>query len=308
MSAAQPVGAIDIGTNSTRVLVGVPEGGAVRTLARHMRITRLGQGVDGTGMLADDAVERTLDALRDWRDVLDMHGAREVRAVATSAARGAANCDDFFAQVQSTIGVLPELLSGEEEGRLSFLGATAGLDPSDGPTLVADIGGGSTELVLGTTEPEAVRSMDIGCVRITERYLAHDPPLPEELANALAAVEYELDDVLQEVPAMRSATRLIGLAGTVSAVAAVELGLASYDRDAIHHFRLTKVAVEDVFRTLATEALVDRVHNPGLERDRADVIVGGCIVLVRLLRTLGFQELLVSESDILDGLVLTQAT
>jgi exopolyphosphatase/guanosine-5'-triphosphate,3'-diphosphate pyrophosphatase len=197
---------------------------------------------------------------------------------------------------------VPELLGGEEEARLSFLGATAGLD-EPAPYLVVDIGGGSTEFVVGTDEPSGLASIDVGCVRLSEQLLVSDPPAPEELSEAVAVVRDHLADVDREVPAARDAATLVGLAGTVTTVAAVELGLPEYDADKLHHFRLTKEAAEDVFRTLATETAADRRHNPGLEPGRVDVIVGGAVVLVTILRVLGFDEVLVSEADILDGLV-----
>ena len=198
-------------------------------------------------------------------------------------------------------------MSGEEEAALSFLGATAELDgEAEAPYLVVDIGGGSTEFVVGTTEPEGSLSVDIGCVRITEAWLHSDPPEPEELSQAVHVAREHVVDVLREVPEVKSAKSLIGLAGTVTTVAAIELGLVEYDTERIHHSRLTREQVEDVFRTLATETAEQRRHNPGLEPGRVDVIVGGVIVLVTILRTMGFDELLVSEADILDGLARSQ--
>jgi exopolyphosphatase/guanosine-5'-triphosphate,3'-diphosphate pyrophosphatase len=294
--------AIDCGTNSTRLLVSDGQ----RTLERLMRITRLGQGVDQSRRLAPDAIERTLAVLREYRSVMDRFGVEQVRMTATSAARDASNREDFFVPAKEIIGVAPELLAGDEEGRLSFLGATAELDPAGGPFLVVDIGGGSTEFVVGTTEPVGVVSADIGCVRLTEKFLPSDPPAPEELANAIGVVRDTLDEVRRTVPAIDDAKRLVGLAGTVTTMAAIEIGLAEYDRDRIHHFVLTHAAAEDVFRTLATEPRDRRVHNPGLEEARADVIVGGAIVLVTLMRHFGFDECLVSEADILDGLIMSQ--
>ncbi len=293
--------AIDCGTNSTRLLVVDGDG---RTLERLMRITRLGQGVDATGRLAPEAIGRTMAVLTEFRGVLDRHRVERIRMTATSAARDAANRDELFDAAEAAVGVRPELLSGDEEARLSFRGATAELDAADGPFLVVDIGGGSTEFAVGTTEPEGVVSVDIGCVRITEKFLPSDPPAPEELTNALTVVRDYLDDVVRDVPAVADAACLVGLAGTVTTVATVELGV-DYDRDRIHHFRLTREAVEDVFRTLATESRAQRVHNPGLEEARADVIVGGVVVLAAIMRYFGFAECLVSESDILDGLVLS---
>jgi exopolyphosphatase/guanosine-5'-triphosphate,3'-diphosphate pyrophosphatase len=241
--------------------------------------------------------------LREYREVMDRHGVERVRITATSAARDAENRDEFFDAAEAIVGARPELLSGLEEGRLSFAGATADLDPADGPFLVVDIGGGSTEFAVGTTECEGALSVDMGCVRLTEKFLEHDPPRPDELTSALSVVQIELEDVARELPAVLEARTFVGLAGTVSTVAAVELGLAEYDRSAVHHFVLTRDAVEDVFRTLATETRAQRLANPGMEEARADVIVGGCCVLVKLMRHWGLDECLVSESDILDGLV-----
>ncbi|HEX6596227.1 MAG TPA: Ppx/GppA phosphatase family protein [Acidimicrobiales bacterium] len=296
------VAAIDCGTNSTRVLVADAEANA---LDRRMRITRLGQGVDATGILAPEAIERTLDVLREYREVMDGHGVTTVRMTATSAARDAANRDEFFAPAAAIIGSPPELLSGEDEARLSFRGAVAELDSDGGPFLVVDIGGGSTEFSVGMTEPEGVVSVDIGCVRITEKFLRGDPPTAVELSQALSVVRDYLDDVARDIPTAKDARQLVGLAGTVTTVAAVEQGLAEYDRDRIHHFVLTRAAAEDVFRTLATEKRADRVHNPGLEAGRADVIVGGTAILVAIMRYFEHDTCLVSESDILDGLVLS---
>jgi exopolyphosphatase/guanosine-5'-triphosphate,3'-diphosphate pyrophosphatase len=295
------VAAIDCGTNSTRVLVGDGR----TTATRLMRITRLGQGVDRTRTLAPEAIDRTVAVLREYRSVLDSHGVKRVRMTATSAARDAANRDDFFDAAEDAIGVRPELLTGDEEGALSFAGALSDLDPADGPFLVADIGGGSTEFIVGRDAPVGTMSVDLGCVRVTEKFFEHDPPRPEELANAIGVVRDSLDDITREIPSALDAARFVGLAGTVTTVAAVEIGLAEYDRDRIHHFDLTRAAAEDVFRTLATESRADRLHNPGLEPARADVIVGGALILVTIMRYFDFDSCLVSEADILDGLVLS---
>jgi exopolyphosphatase / guanosine-5'-triphosphate,3'-diphosphate pyrophosphatase len=297
---------VDIGTNSTRLLVADVDGAGgdarITPLDRRMRITRLGQGVDASRRLHPDAVARTVAVLREYRGVLDELGVEHVRATATSAARDAGNRDDFFGPATDVLGVAPELLAGDEEARLSFLGATAGLtEPA--PYLVVDIGGGSTEFVVGEAEPAGQISIDVGCVRLSEQLLHSDPPAPEELSEAVAVVRDHLADVDRELPAVREAATLVGLAGTVTTVAAVELGLPEYDPEKIHHFRLTRAAAEDVFRTLATETAAQRRHNPGLEPGRVDVIVGGAVVLVTILRVLGFDEVLVSEADILDGLV-----
>jgi exopolyphosphatase/guanosine-5'-triphosphate,3'-diphosphate pyrophosphatase len=304
--------ALDLGTNSTRLLIGdLPDAAApLVTLDRRMIITRLGQGVDAERRLAPEAIARTLDALREYREAMDAAGGVDaVRATATSAARDAGNRAALFEPAAEILGVEPELLSGDEEAALSFTGATSELDDRvPGPYLVVDIGGGSTEFVVGTTEPTGSSSVDVGCVRITEAWLHSDPPTPEELSQAVHVVREHITDVVRDVPGVKEARTLVGLAGTVSAVAAIELGLPEYDRDKIHHLRLSRAAVEEVFRTLATEPADVRRHNPGLEPGRVDVIVGGVVVLVTILRTLGFDELLVSEADILDGLVRSLAS
>jgi exopolyphosphatase/guanosine-5'-triphosphate,3'-diphosphate pyrophosphatase len=308
--------AIDCGTNSTRLLVAEaaadpgPGRPALVTVERLMTVTRLGRGVAGSGRLQPDGIARTVDTLRGYRQVLDELGVddpRHIRMTATSAARDAANREEFFAAAEQVVGVRPELLSGDEEARLSFRGATAELDPADGPFLVVDIGGGSTEFAVGSSSLEGALSVDIGCVRLTEDHLEHDPPRPEELLACLSLAQVHLDDVAREVPGARDARVFVGLAGTVSTVAAVEIGLATYDRDQIHHFHLTRAAAEDVFRTLATETVEERSENPGLEADRADVIVAGCCILQAVFRYFDFDECLVSEADILDGLVLSLA-
>ena len=310
------VAAIDIGTNSTRLLVAERGDGSVPLLSieRLMRITRLGQGVDQTGSLAAEAMDRTVRVLAEYRTVMDDLGVApgRVRMTATSASRDASNREIFFDAAEEAVGVRPELLSGDDEASLSFAGATADLDPALGPFLVFDLGGGSTEFVIGTTGPEGVIdgqiSIDIGCVRLTERFITADPPAPEDLTGAITYTDAWLEDVQRELPGLGDVQTVVGLAGTVSTVAAVEQGLATYDRDAIHHFNLTKDAAEDVFRTLATEPRADRIHNPGLEEARADVIVGGCCALVAILRRLSIDEILCSEADILDGLALSLLT
>jgi exopolyphosphatase/guanosine-5'-triphosphate,3'-diphosphate pyrophosphatase len=300
---------IDMGTNSTRLLVADSDGsrqaGPLTTVERHMHITRLGQGVNATRRLHPDAIQRTLEVLRKYRDIMDSTGVEGVRATATSAARDCANRVDLLGPAAEILGTTVETLSGEEEARLTFLGATTGLD-APAPHLVVDIGGGSTEFSVGTGTPEGVLSIDVGCVRLTEAWLHSDPPAPEELSQAISVVHAYLDDVDRDLPAVGQARTLIGTAGTVTTVAAVEIGLPTYDPEVLHHFRLTRAAAEDVFRTLATEPAAERRHNPGLEPARVDVIVGGAAVLVSIMRRWGFDEMIVSEADILDGLVRSQ--
>lgn len=306
--AGEPVAAIDCGTNSTRLLV---VDGAGATLVRLTNITRLGQGVDENRSLRQDAIERTVEVLRSYRKIMDDHGVGRFRITATSAARDATNRDVFFAACEDAIGVRPELLPGVEEGRLSFAGATMGLDPDGGPFLIADIGGGSTELATGSIPGGSagssveVRSLDIGCVRLTERFLLDDPPPEAQLVEAAAAVSAVLAGARAEVPAFDHARTFVGVAGTVSAVATMALGLAEYDRDRVHHARISRGAVDQVLHQLAAVPLAERRQRPGLEPQRADVIVGGTVVLETLMQVFGFEECLISESDILDGLTGT---
>ncbi len=304
------VAAVDMGTNSTRLLVADVDGhgrdAKLVTLDRRTRITRLGQGVDRDRTLHPDAIERVLTVLREYRGVMDELGVERVRASATSAARDASNRDALFDPTEEILGIRPELLPGEEEARLEFLGATNGLS-EPGPYLLVDVGGGSTELIVGTDEPEGLVSIDIGCVRLTEQFLHSDPPTAEELSQAVSVVRDQLADVGRTLPGTFNASTLVGTAGTVWTLAAIELGVDAERSDLIDHFVLTRAAAEEVFRTLATEAIDQRKHNPGLEPGRVDVIVGGAIVVVSVMRHWGFDSLLVSEADILDGLARDSA-
>lgn len=295
---AELVAAIDCGTNTTRLLITGPDG----DVDRRQTVTRLGAGVDRTGRLDQEAVERTLAVLADHRRALDAHGVTRTRVAVTSAARGAADRDVLLRRIEDIIGATPEVLSGDEEGRLSFAGATAGLDPQRGPFCVIDLGGGSTEFAYGTTELERVLSVDMGSVRFTERYVESDPPAPEDLVACISVAEAHLADVQRELPELAEVRTWVGVAGTITTMAAVEIGCAVDERDATHHFELTHDAAEDVFRTLVTEPLEDRRFNPGLHPDRAEVIVGGSAILVAIMRGLHIDPLLVSERDLLDGL------
>lgn len=294
-----PIAVIDVGTNSTRLLIARRIAGGLERIEERLVITRLGQGVDASRCLAPEAIARTVDALAEFKIACDANGVSRIRITATSAARDATNGADFLNAARTIVGVQPEVLSGEAEAELSFAGATAGLAASDGPFLVVDIGGGSTEFAWGSGRCDGSASLDIGAVRITERFLPSDPHTPQELHAAVSVVNLYLDDLDRDSPAWRAHRTLVGVAGTITTVAAVEIGLATYDRNAVHHFVLTSAAAEDVFRTLATESLADRKHNPGLDPARADVIVGGCVVLVAILRRLGARHLLVSQTDLL---------
>lgn len=300
------VAAIDCGTNSTRLLIAsLGEDGLLVTHERLMHITRLGQGVDATGRLDPAAIDRTVQVLRGYREVMDRFEVGEVRMTATSAARDAANGGEFFDAAEQAVGRRPELISGHEEASLSFRGATSDLDPALGPFLVVDIGGGSTEFAIGTDRTEGAISIDVGCVRMTEKYLHHDPPQPDELSACLSIIEAYVKDVERELPGIEHLRTFVGLAGTVSTAASLDLGLAAYDRDRVHHHTLPKGAVEELFRELATETVEQRQDEPGMDPGRADVMVGGLCVLVQIMRQLGLAECLVSEADILDGLALS---
>ena len=257
------VAAVDIGTNSVRLLVAEGSPGELATVERLMRITRLGQGVDATGRLDPDAIDRTLAVLTEYRGDRPARGRGPCGSPPPRRPGTRPTARSSSTRPRRSIGVRPELLSGLEEGQLSFAGATADLDPALGPFLVVDIGGGSTEFSYGMTRCEASISTEIGCVRFTEKYLEHDPARPEELVAALSSPRPTSTTSASRSPRSSRPATFIGLAGTVSTAAAVELGLVTYDRDRIHHLRAVEVAVEDVFRTLATETRAERLDEPG---------------------------------------------
>jgi exopolyphosphatase/guanosine-5'-triphosphate,3'-diphosphate pyrophosphatase len=309
--------AIDCGTNSIRLLIAdVPETGRHTDLLRRMEVVRLGQGVDATGRLAPEAIERTRVVLAEYAAAARDLGATAVRMVATSATRDAANRADFEEMVLATLGRRPDVVPGREEAELSFLGATASLDvaasahgspPPRPPFLVVDIGGGSTEFVLGDADGvRAARSVDIGCVRLTERHLHSDPPTAEEIARAETDIRAALAEVTAEVP-VADAASLVGLAGSVTTVAALALELPAYDPDAIHGSR---IAVDDV-RAVSADLLVAtrerRAAMPVMHPGRVDVIGAGAMILRVLMDEFGMDEVVVSEHDILDGIALRLA-
>jgi exopolyphosphatase / guanosine-5'-triphosphate,3'-diphosphate pyrophosphatase len=296
------VAAIDCGTNSIRLLIADIADGTESELVREMRIVRLGQGVDATGRLAAEAIDRTLQATREYAELITMLGAERVRFCATSAARDAENAGDFADAVESILGVRPQVLTGKEEALASFVGATRGLEPAR--TLVVDIGGGSTELVVGEgTDVEWSTSLDIGSVRLTERLLPSDPPPVAEVTGAMT----HLDSVL--APAVADLDRvgsIVGVAGTVTTVAAHALDLPSYDRDAIHGARLPFDAIRSACLSLVQMSVADRRALPFMHPGRADVIGGGALILDRVLEQLPLDtdSVLISEHDILDGIAM----
>ncbi len=303
------VAAVDCGTNSIRLLVADVDtvGGGLKDLDRRMEIVRLGQGVDRTGRLAPEALERTFAACRRYAQIIDRLGAVRTRFVATSASRDAENRADFIRGVEDILGVRPEVITGDEEAALSFTGATgelAGRVP--GPYLVVDIGGGSTEFVAGTDRVEAVRSVDIGCVRLTERHHFADPPTPQQIAAANADIAAALDTAEATVPLRETAT-LVGLAGSVTTVAAIALGLPAYDSAALHHARIPVDQVREVTKSLLTADHAERAAIPVMHPGRVDVIGAGALVLLSVMERTGAREVVVSEHDILDGLAFACA-
>lgn len=322
------VAAIDCGTNSIRLLVAdLPAGsaGSLVDVTRRMEIVRLGQGVDRTGRLAPEAIERTRTALAEYAAEIAALGATRVRMCATSASRDASNADEFRAMVVETLGVAPEVVTGDEEARLSFTGAVRGL-PADAPSpyLVVDIGGGSTEFVVGRrdaaeppgggagsrsgvpsatglAEVDGAISVDIGCVRMTERHFAGDPPTPGEVAAAGADIAAAVDRALAAVPG-REAGTLVGVAGSVTTVAAIALGLDGYQPERIHHARIGYDEVARVTADLLAMPVADRLSIPVMHPGRADVIGAGALVLRIIMERAGMDSVVASEHDILDGI------
>ncbi|WP_310964954.1 Ppx/GppA phosphatase family protein [Nocardioides terrisoli] len=296
------VAAFDCGTNSLRLLVADldPAAGRARELAREMRIVRLGEGVDRTGRISDVAMGRVLAAVDDFVAIARKHDVERVRFCATSAARDAENAESFMAGVRSRVGVAPEVLTGEEEARLSFTGAVRSMPGSlKSPYLVVDIGGGSTELILGEQAVQQAASLDIGSVRITERHLHSSPPTREQVAAAIADIDAVLDTV--EID-LASAGSVIGVAGTVTTVAAGALRLRSYERDLIHHSVIDVASVQGTVTLLLAMGQQERRAQGYMHPGRADVIGGGGLILARLLRRTSVYSILVSEQDILDGI------
>ncbi|WP_067455921.1 Ppx/GppA phosphatase family protein [Actinomadura macra] len=308
------VAAIDCGTNSVRLLIADiatgEDGGTLTDVERRMEIVRLGEGVDRTGRLSPAALDRTFTAMRGYARLIERHGAEagggpvKTRVVATSATRDAANRSDFVDGVVEIFGVVPEVITGDEEAALSFTGATgdlARLRPAR-PYLVVDIGGGSTEFVLGSTSADAARSVDIGCVRMTERHFKDgDPPSPEQIADAVGDIDTALAQVRETVPVDEART-LVGLAGSVTTVAGIVLGLPEYDSSRIHLSRITGTQVHEVTRRLLHATRAERAEFGVMHPGRVDVIGAGALILDRIMREYGFGAVVVSEHDILDGL------
>ncbi|MGK5529880.1 Ppx/GppA phosphatase family protein [Streptomyces sp. URMC 129] len=311
--------AIDCGTNSIRLLIADadPATGRLTDLDRRMEIVRLGQGVDRTGRLAPEALERTFAACRAYAAAMAEHGItpERTRFVATSASRDAENREEFTRGVRDILGITPEVISGDEEAALSFTGATkelAGRPGTTPPYLVLDIGGGSTEFVLGDDAVRAARSVDIGCVRLTERHLLHDgrvtdPPTDGQIAAMSADIDAALALAAERVPLDATHT-LVGLAGSVTTLAAIALDLPAYDSAAIHHSRLTADRVREITARLLAATHAERAAIPVMHPGRVDVIGAGALILTKVLERTGAREVVVSEHDILDGILWSVLT
>jgi exopolyphosphatase/guanosine-5'-triphosphate,3'-diphosphate pyrophosphatase len=310
------VAAVDCGTNSIRLLVADadPGTGELVDLDRRMTIVRLGQGVDRTGRLAPEALERTFAACREYAAVIKEHGAERLRFVATSASRDAENRDEFVRGVLDILGVEPEVITGDQEAEFSFTGATkelTGREDLHRPFLVVDIGGGSTEFVVGEDRVRAARSVDVGCVRMTERHLLRDgvvsdPPTAQQIAAMRADIEAALDLAEQTVP-LREAHTLVGLAGSVTTVSAIAQDLPAYDSTAIHHSRIPYDRVREITDRLLRSTHAERAAVPSMHPGRVDVIAAGALVLLSIMERIGAAEVVVSEHDILDGIAWSVA-
>ena len=290
--------AIDVGTNSTNLLV-IDEHGT--ELTRTITSTRLGEGLQSTGELSLEAITRTVEVIASYVTTAQALGVTNIQIVGTAACRRARNTLSFSELLREKTQLTIEVLSESDEASLTFSGALIGLPVIDTPTLVIDIGGGSTEYTVGTQSIDVFASIPFGAVTSTDSHISSDLPRPEDLTNLIGAVSDELEDITRDHPIVGTAIRTVGVAGTIVTIAAVELGLHEFDDSALHGMSLTREAVEDVFRTVATEPLTLRVQNPGLGPDRADIIVAGCCILVATMRRLHLAEITVSTRGLLDG-------
>jgi exopolyphosphatase/guanosine-5'-triphosphate,3'-diphosphate pyrophosphatase len=300
------VAAIDCGTNSIRLLIADVDGNNFREIVRDMEIVRLGQGVDQTGQFHPDAIARTLSAVDKFAAEIAKRGVEKIRFCATSATRDATNRHLFVDGVRERLGIELEVISGEEEAALSFAGAIKDLDPSNGPFLVVDIGGGSTEFVFGTSTVEAAKSVNIGCVRMSERHFASDPATPEQIEAAHADIQAAIATAAEVVPITKAKT-LVAVAGTATTVAAAALDLPEYDRYAIHLSRISAQQTHDASTMFATKTREQRLSLGYMHPGRVDVIAAGSLVLSEIMKATGATEFVASESDILDGMAFSLA-
>ena len=292
------VAAIDVGTNSSNLLV-IDEHGT--EITRVITSTRLGEGLQATGELSIEAMTRTVEVINSYIATAQSFGAAKIQIVGTAACRRARNTTVFTELLREKTQLVIEVLSESDEAALTFAGALIGLPIIDSPTLVIDIGGGSTEYTVGTESIDIFASIPFGAVTSTDSHISSDLPRPEDLTNLIGAVSDELEDITRDHPIVGTPMRTVGVAGTIVTIAAVELGLHQFDDSALHGMALSRDAVEDVFRTVATEPLALRVQNPGLGPDRADIIVAGCCILVATMRRLRLSEITVSTRGLLDG-------
>ena len=295
------VAAIDCGTNSIRLLIADIDGDNFREITREMEVVRLGQGVDKTGAFHPDAIERTLAAVDNYAAEIRKRGVEKIRFCATSATRDATNRALFIDGVKERLGIEPEVIAGEVEAALSFIGATKDFDKNQGPFLVIDIGGGSTEFVFGTDKVEAARSMNIGCVRMSERHFTGDQPDPGQIASAIEDIDEAIRQAAKNVP-ITAAKTVIMVAGTATTVAAAALELPSYDRYAIHLSRISADRAHQISTELLRETREQRAAHGYMHPGRVDVIGAGSLVLDRIMLASGATEFVASESDILDGM------
>ena len=299
--------AIDCGTNAIRLLIADVVGGQLTEVTRRMLTVRLGEGIDATGEFSPAALERTFAAVEDYGNEIERFGVRATRMVATSASRDARNADVFIEGVRRRLGINPDVVAGTEEAELSFMGAARGLSASllDSPLLIADIGGGSTEFVVGDAASGVITSMcsvDVGCVRMTERHLHDDPPTAEQVDQAVHTIDGILDQAFDRVD-ISGVQTFVGLAGSVTTVAALAHGLATYDPAAIHGSLVTLSQVEEVTDRLVRMARTERAAEPVMHPGRVDVIAGGALVLRQIMRRLPVHFVIASETDLLDGIV-----
>jgi exopolyphosphatase/guanosine-5'-triphosphate,3'-diphosphate pyrophosphatase len=292
------VAVIDIGSNSTNLLVQDANGNEI---TRIITSTRLGEMLHQNGTLSSEAITRTFETVQAYVALAQSHGAESVHLFGTAACRRASNTSEFIRLLRDTTGYTLEVLSEKDEASLTFSGAITGMPEVLGPNVVIDIGGASTEYTVGVMSADQSASIPFGALTSTASHIRTDPPKPEDLTNLIGAVSDELEEISRSIPALLTPSRVVGVAGTIVTIAAVELGLAEFNAEELHGFVLSRDAAEDVFRTMATEPLAQRTSNPGLSAHRADIIVAGCCILVATMRRLHLNEITVSTRGLLDG-------
>jgi exopolyphosphatase/guanosine-5'-triphosphate,3'-diphosphate pyrophosphatase len=298
------VAVIDCGTNSIRLLIAETSGSTIKEVIRTMEIVRLGQGVDENKAFHPDAINRTLLAVKSFKEIIDRNNVDKIRFCATSATRDASNRNIFIDGVRDILNIQVEVIPGEEEAALSFTGATYQLDQGSGPFLVVDIGGGSTEFVYGDKKVISAKSVNIGCVRMSERHLTNQPPTMDQIASAIVDIDIAITQAAVSVP-INSAKSLIAVAGTATTVAAAALDLSKYDRDLIHLSKISADKVHKVAQMFQSMNKSEISALPYMHEGRVDVITAGSLVLSRVMAATGAVEFVASESDILDGMAFS---